>query len=315
MVKKVDLSFVIPAKNEEESIGPLYREIVEVVRKINKSYEIIFIDDGSTDNTFVEMKKLHESDKRVKVIKLRGWCGKTVALQTGFDHTKGKIIFTMDADLQDNPKDIPTFLKKLDEGYDLVVGWKKKRYDSLNVVIPSRILNNFLVPVLTGVRLHDNNCGFKAFRREVVNNINLYGELFRFLPVLVAKQNFKVAEVGVHHRERIHGKSKYGWQKNVKGLLDLLTIVFLTGYVKRPGHFFGTFGLISFFFGFLIGLYITYLRITTGSIQYRHPLLFLGMLLMIIGVQLVTTGLIAEMIVSFSQKRNIYENYIQNKLI
>lgn len=309
------ISFVIPAKNEEESIKPLYDGIISEINKIDFDYEIIFIDDGSTDNTFVVMKKLHESDKRVKVIKLRGWCGKTVALQTGFDDTKGEIIFTMDADLQDNPKDIPTFLKKLDEGYDLVVGWKKKRYDSLNVVVPSRILNNFLIPVLTGVRLHDNNCGFKAFRREVVNNINLYGELFRFLPVLVAKQNFKVTEVGVHHRERIHGKSKYGWQKNVKGLLDLLTIVFLTGYVKRPGHFFGTFGLISFSFGFLIGLYITYLRVTTGSIQYRHPLLFLGMLLMIIGVQLVTTGLIAEMIVSFSQKRNTYENYIQNKLI
>ena len=291
------LSFVIPAKNEQGSLEILYREVSEVLKKATNPYEIIFIDDGSTDDTFEILKKLHRGDKRVKVIRLRGNFGKSTALQIGFNSTSGDIIFTMDGDLQDNPKEIPNFLKKLDSGYDLVSGWKSQRHDpQVQKVIPSRIIN-FLTRFLTGVPIHDTNCGFKAYRRIVIENLNLYGELYRFIPVIAYRQNFKVGEVKVLHRPRIHGKTKFGWERGIKGILDLLTIIFLTGFIRRPGHFFGSLGLGSFFLGFLIGLYISYLRVTTGSIQARHPLLFLGMLLMIIGVQLISTGLLAEMIV------------------
>lgn len=291
------LSFVIPAKNEEASIASLYEEIKSVLIKIKTPYEIIFIDDGSTDSTFEKFKKLHRKDKRVKLIRLRGNFGKSVALRVGFNATLGDIIFTMDADLQDDPKEIPNFLKKLDEGYDLISGWKKERNDpQLQKVIPSRIINS-LTRFLTGVPIHDTNCGFKAYRRIVTENLSLYGELYRFIPVIAYRQNFKVGEVEVLHRKRLHGKTKYGWERGIKGILDLLTIIFLTGFIRRPGHFFGSLGIGSFFLGFLIGLYIAYLRITTGSIQSHHPLLFLGMLLMIIGVQLISTGLLAEMLV------------------
>lgn len=304
---KPQLSFVIPAKNEESSIWPLYREILGALKNLKKSYEIIFIDDGSTDATFEKMRELHNKDRNVKVIRFRGNFAKSAALQAGFDKVSGDVIFTLDADLQDNPSEIPNFLAKLDEGYDLVSGWKRRRHDPWHKVIPSRILN-YTISRLTGVRLHDINCGFKAYRRGVVKNLNLYGELYRFIPIFAASQKFTVTEIPVDHRARKHGKSKFGWERNIKGLLDLFTIVLLTGYAKRPGHFFGTLGLSSFGIGFLIGLYIAYLRLTTGSIQFRHPLLFLGMLLMIIGIQLISTGLLAEMIINAKQKIDYSSN-------
>lgn len=311
-MQKQKLSFVIPAKNEAKSVKVLYREIIDVLKKLGNKFEIIFVDDGSTDKTFEEIKKLYSKDPRVKAIRFRGNFGKSAALQVGFGQARGDIIFTLDADLQDNPRDLPKFFKKIDEGYDLVSGWKKKRRDPWTKVIPSRIFN-LATRVLTGVNIHDTNCGFKAYRREIIENLNLYGELYRFIPVFAAKQNFRVGEVIVAHRPRRYGKTKFGWERNVKGLLDLITITFLTGYLRRPGHFFGTLGLISFLGGFLIGLYITYLRITTGSIQFRHPLLFLGMLLMIIGIQLLATGLLAEMLV-YQKERFDYKSAIKEIL-
>lgn len=308
MKNSVYLSFVIPAHNEEESVSELYDEIVKVTNKSGKTYEIIFIDDGSTDKTYNALKNLHQIDKKVKVLKLRGWFGKSISLQAGFEQAAGEIVITMDADLQDNPKEIPKFIAKIKEGYDLVSGWKKKRYDPISKTFPSKI-GNWLTRVLTGVKIHDLNCGFKAYRKEVTDNLHLYGELYKYIPVLAEKQKFKVTEVIVEHRKRRYGKSKFGWNRNIKGFLDLLTIVFLTGYLSRPGHFFGTLGFISFFFGFAIGLFITYLRITTGSIQNRHPLLYLGMLLMIVGIQLITTGLLAEMFVNFNQRKKGMINY------
>lgn len=303
-MNKYSISFVIPAKNEENSVSILYNEIIKIVKKITSKYEIIFIDDGSTDNTYPQLKKLQHKNKKVKIIKFRGNFGKSAALQAGFNQVKGDIIFTLDADLQDDPKEISVFLRKLEDGYDLVSGWKKQRNDpSISKVIPSRIVN-FLTRKLTGLNIHDTNCGFKAYRREVIENLNLYGELYRFIPVIAAKQNFKVGEVVVNHRSRKYGKTKFGWERGIKGILDLLTIVFLTGYLRRPGHFFGTLGLFAFFLGFLIGIYISYLRLTTGTIQYRQPLLFLGMLLMIIGIQLISAGLLGEMITFWRQKDN-----------
>ncbi len=302
MKRNRKISFVIPAKNEEESVEKLYQEILTSIKRVSRTFEIIFIDDGSTDNTLGILKKLHRKDKRIKVIQFRGNFGKSVALQVGFNVAKGDVIFTMDADLQDNPTEIPKFLDKLNKGYDMVVGWKKTRHDpQFSKVIPSRIINT-LAKFLTGVPIHDTNCGFKAYRRSVIENINLYGELYRFIPIIAHRQNFKVGEVIVDHRVRQFGKTKYGWGRGIKGILDLLTVIFLTGFINRPGHFFGALGLACFLGGFVIGTYITYLRITTGSIQARHPLLFLGMLLMIIGVQLISTGLLAEMIIYSRQK-------------
>src|SRR3990167_3286680 len=310
--KGIDISLVIPARNEQESVETLYGEIIKSLKRLKKKYEIIFVDDGSTDKTFIKLKKIKKTDPKVKILKLRGGFGKSVALQVGFENSKGEIIITLDADLQDNPDQIYKFLNKLDEGYDLVSGLKKKRYDPFTKVIPSRILN-YVTSFLTGVKIHDINCGFKAYRKKVLENINIYGELYRFIPVFAAKQNYKIAEVIVNHRKRKFGITKFGWERNIKGLLDLITITFLTGYFRRPGHFFGTLGLTSLFIGTVIGIYITYLRVTTGSIQDRHPLLFLGMLLIIIGVQLVSTGLLAEMNV-YSKQKFDYTSAIKEKL-
>lgn len=300
---KLDISFVIPAYNEEDSIPVLYKEIVSEMKRIKRSYEIIFIDDGSRDKTFEVCKNLRTKDSKVKIVKLRGNWGKAVGMQVGFDLSKGNIVFTLDADLQDNPKEIPRFIEKLRKGYDLVVGWKKERHDPPSKLISTKLFNS-AVRKTTGLDIHDVNCGFKAYRREVIESIQFYGDLFRLIPVIAHRENFKVGEIVVEHRARKYGKSKYGFERGVKGALDLLTVFFLTGYSKKPGHFFGGLGLLSFGTGFLIGLYITYLRVTTGSIQFRHPLLFFGMLLMIIGVQLITTGLIAEMILNLNPSKD-----------
>lgn len=303
------LSFIIPAKNEALSIQILYKELSETLRDIDKSYEIIFIDDGSTDNTFEVLKEIQSRDGKIKVIRLRGNFGKSIALQIGFKQSKGEIIFTLDADLQDDPKEILKFLNKIEEGYDLVSGWKKIRHDPWNKVIPSRIIN-FIARVITGVNVHDINCGFKAYRKEVVDNLNLYGELYRFIPIFAAKENYRVGEIVIEHRPRKYGKSNFGWSRGIKGVLDLLTVIFLTGYLRRPGHFFGSLGFASFGIGVSIGLYISYLRFDTGSIQNRHPLLFLGMLLMIVGIQLISTGLLAEMII-YNRQRIDYTSAIK----
>jgi len=205
---KVELSFIIPAKNEERSVEILHREISDIMKQIKKDYEIIFIDDGSTDDTFAKIKEISAKDIKVRAFRFRGNFGKSVALQVGFDNARGDIIFTLDADLQDNPKEIPHFLQKLNEGYDLVSGWKKTRHDpTLGKVIPSRIIN-YLTRKLTGIKIHDTNCGFKAYKKNLVRNLNLYGELYRFIPILAAKQNFKVGEVVVEHRSRKFGKTK-----------------------------------------------------------------------------------------------------------
>lgn len=305
------LSFIIPVKNEQDSLKLIFNEIKDVVENLKRDFEVIFVDDGSSDQTFVSLEQLQKENSKIKVIKLRGNFGKSIALQVGFENARGDIIFTLDGDLQDNPSEIPHFLDELAKGYDLVSGWKKKRYDPLTKTIPSKIIN-WLARVLTGVPIHDTNCGFKAYRRELTDSLNLYGELYRFIPIFAAKDNYRVGEIVVEHRKRRFGKSKFGWDRGVKGVLDLLTVIFLTGYLRRPGHFFGSLGLLSFGSGFVIGLYISYIRFTTGTIQYRTPLLFLGMLLMIIGIQLITTGLLAELMIN--QTKRDTKNYIAKVL-
>lgn len=303
------ISFVVPARDEEKTVEILYKGIESELKKLSINFEVIFIDDGSTDRTFDILKKISLKDKRLKVVRLRGGFGKSIALQTGFNMAAGDIVFTMDADLQDDPTDIPKFLKKLEEGYDLVSGWKKIRYDPITKTIPSK-LGNSLVRILTKLPIHDSNCGYKAYRKEVLRDINLYGELYKYIPIFAQSSNFRVGEVIISHHPRKFGKSKFGIERNIKGILDLITVVFLTGYVKRPGHFFGTVGLSFFSIGFVIGLYITYLRITTGGIEFHIPLLFLGVLLMVVGIQFFSTGLISELITSYNQDKSKVKNYI-----
>lgn len=301
--KLPELSFVIPIKNEEGNIKTLTREIKAVCSAIKKTYEILLIDDGSTDKSYKVVKILSKPDSAIRGIKLRGNFGKTTALSVGFAYSRGGIIFTLDGDSQDNPAEIPKFLEKLKEGYDLVSGWKKERHDPITKTLPSK-LGNWITRTLTGIKIHDLNCGYKAYKREVTQNLSLYGELYKFIPIIAAKQNYKVGEVIVRHRKRVQGKSKFGWERNIKGFLDIITIVFLTTYLHKPAHFFGTLGIIFFIPGFLIGLYITYLRISTGGVAYRYPLLFLGALLMIVGIQFISTGLIAEMIINSRGKED-----------
>lgn len=298
---KPRLSFVIPAKNEAENLPLLYQEIIEVLKKTKNDYEMIFIDDGSSDQTWKVITNLHQNDKNVLGIKHRGNFGKAIALTNGFAKASGDIIFTMDADLQDNPKEIPNFLAGFDEGYDIVIGWKRRRHDSLDKVISSRLFNG-VVSLTTGTKYHDINCGFKAYLKDVVKNIN-FGELFRLIPILAAKQNYQIKEIPVDHRSRKFGKSKFGFERSIQGGLDLITVIFLTHFARRPAQFFGGLGLMCGFLGTLIGIYITYLRITTGGIGYRYPLLFLGILLMIVGVQFISTGLLAEMTLNLNAKK------------
>lgn len=305
------VSFVLSAYNEEGSLAVLHEELLTECAKLKLNYEILIVDDGSNDMTFEIAKKLAKSSKQTRVVKLRGNWGKATALRTGFRLAKGEIIATLDADLQDNPADLGKFLEKLSAGYDLVVGWKKVRHDPVSKLISTRLFN-YAVQKFTGLSIHDVNCGFKVFKKNVATTIPVYGDLFRLFPVIAHKQNFKVGEVTVNHRKRKFGKSKFGLERSLKGGLDLITVVFLTGYLSRPGHFFGGFGMLSFGSGFMIGLYITYLRITTGTIQYRHPLLFFGMLLMIIGVQLITTGLVAEMIVNLDSRHDDVDSKIHS---
>jgi len=300
-MRKVDISFVIPAKNEQRNVSLLYEQITNIQKSVKKTYEIIFVDDGSTDNTHNELKKLQNKDKRVKLVKHRSNWGKSKALQSGFDVSKGDIVITMDADLQDNPKKVPNFIKKIESGYDLVNGWKKKRKDSFSITIPSKI-GNFLISKLTGLEIHDLNCGFKAYKRKTLKHLNIYGELYRFIPILLHQKGFKITEIPVPHRRRKYGKSKYKHTKALKILIDLITVLFLSGYSSQPAHFFGSIGIVLFTAGFIMDSYVTYIKLTTGTTGGKIPLLIAGVLFILLGVQIFFTGLIAEMIVNLDQR-------------
>ncbi|KAA3646295.1 MAG: glycosyltransferase [Chloroflexi bacterium] len=307
----MDISLIIPVYNEVESLPALYEQLSEVLKPWKRKYEILFIDDGSDDGTYEVIADLHKQDKRVKVIQFRKNYGKSAALAVGFDAAEGDIFIMMDADLQDDPYEIPKFLKKLEEGYDFVNGWKYPRLDPLNKTLPSRLFN-FTMRTATRINIHDFNCGFKAMRSEVADEITLYGELHRQIPVLAAWRGFKVTEVKVKHHPRQFGKSKFGFQRYYRGLFDFVTVYFLTQYTSRPMHFFGGFGLLSFGAGMIISLYMTYLRFS-GEIIGTRPLLTLGVLLLIIGAQFLFFGLLAEM-VSADRFSKELDYSIKNKL-
>jgi len=301
----VKLSFVIPAYNEEESIILLYKEIIG--NRGEHQYEIIFIEDGSTDGTFEVMKELAGRDANVKVVKFRKNLGKAAALQSGFNIASGDVIFTMDADLQDDPKEIPHFLEKLAEGNDLVTGWKKKRHDPLSKRLPSKFFN-FITSQSFGLKLHDYNCGFKAYRAEVIKELDIYGEMHRYIPALAYSRGFKVAEIVVEHRSRQFGNSKYGWERYFKGFMDLLTVKLLTHYSRSPLYLFGNIGASISFLGFLIALYLSVLKIFFEQTLSNRPLLFLAILLIMVGLQFFSLGLLSELIVNQNRKLNREKN-------
>jgi glycosyltransferase involved in cell wall biosynthesis len=243
------LSAVIPVFCEAESLPALYAELVEVARDQGHELEIIFVDDGSTDGSWAVIERLGAEDTRVRGIRLRRNFGKAAALSAGFEDARGEFIFTLDADLQDDPREIPRFLAAMTDNLDVISGWKKVRHDPWHKVLPSRVFN-WLVGWLTGVKLHDHNCGFKCYRREVLSEVRIYGELHRFIPVLAAARGFRTGEIVIEHRARKFGKSKYGVSRIVKGFLDLLTVYFLTGFTHRPQHLLGTLGIAAFAIGF-----------------------------------------------------------------
>lgn len=290
----MDLSIVIPAYNEHQSLPELMEKISQSLKPHNLIYEIIVVDDGSNDDTLNVLRSLKEQYPPLRVLSFRKNYGKSPALSVGFREARGKSIVTMDADLQDDPAEIPNLLAKLDEGYDMVSGWKKRRHDPLSKVIPSKIFN-LVTSVFSGIRIHDFNCGLKAYRQQVVKSINVYGELHRFIPVLAHWHGFKVSEIPVQHHPRVYGKTKFGLARFFNGFFDLLTVLFLTRFKSTPLHIFGFLGLVSFFIGFLIEAHLTWLWFTGTGIGQR-PLFFLGILLIIVGIQFIGFGLVAEMI-------------------
>jgi glycosyltransferase involved in cell wall biosynthesis len=303
------ISFVIPCLNEEESLELLYEGIIA---NISYDYEVIFIDDGSTDRSREVIRRLHEKDEKVRMIAFRKNFGKAAALQAGFQNCRGDIVITMDADLQDEPAEINSFIDKIHEGYDVVSGWKFRRNDPLEKRLPSKLFNK-VTAVLSGVKLHDFNCGFKAYRRDVVKSISIYGELHRYIPVLAHRKGFKITEIKVKHNERRFGKSKYGVERYLRGFFDSLTVAYFSRYYDKPMHFFGRLGLISGFVGFLVCLYLAIIWLMGQPIGNR-PLLMLGVLLIVVGMQFFSMGLIGDILMENSFKSRYEESHVDERL-
>jgi glycosyltransferase involved in cell wall biosynthesis len=295
------ISYVIPVLNEEESLNQLYSEIIQ--NNPDCEYEIIFIDDGSIDQSYQIMSALAAGDKHVKLIRFRRNFGKAAALQLGFQLSEGDFVFTLDADLQDDPTEIPNFIAKLEEGFDLVSGWKKKRHDPIYKTVPSRLFN-FITARTFKLKIRDFNCGYKLYRSEVVKEITLYGEMHRYIPALANALGFRIGELPVNHRPRRFGKSKYGIERYLRGFFDLLTVKMVTFYVKSPLYLFGRIGVISVALGVLLTGYLTALKVFYGHPLTNRPLLFLGILMILAGLQFVSMGLISELIVNRSQSKN-----------
>jgi glycosyltransferase involved in cell wall biosynthesis len=300
-VKPIEVSVILPVLDEVESLGVLHRELTETLERLGRSYEILFIDDGSRDGSFQLIEKLTVEDPRVRGFQLRRNFGKAAALAVGFREAQGDIVVTLDADLQDDPAEIPKLLARLEDGFDLVSGWKRDRQDPRSKTWPSRLFN-WVTGWLTGVRLHDFNSGFKIYRREVVQEIRLYGELHRFIPVLAAWRGFQVAEVPVHHRARRYGRSKFGSARLWRGFLDLLTVLFLTRYTRRPLHLFGGLGLIAWTVGFVVNAYLTGIWLSGSQPIGHRPLLAFGVLSMLVGVQFFAVGLLSELVLSYQTR-------------
>jgi glycosyltransferase involved in cell wall biosynthesis len=295
------LSVVVPLCNEERSLAVLFDELEAALEPLEQPWEAVFVDDGSTDGTFAALTRLHAANANVRVVRLRRNFGKAAALSAGFEQARGDVVVTLDGDGQDDPAEIPRLLAKLDEGFDLVSGWKARRRDPLRRRVLSRMFNA-VTSWVSGIRLHDMNCGLKAYRAEVVRGLNLYGELHRFVPVLAHAEGYRVAELPVNHRPRAHGRSRYGVERYLRGFLDLLTVSFMGRYRHRPLHLFGGLGLVLGLAGLAILVYLTALKIGGAAIGHR-PLLTLGVLLVVVGLQFFSLGLMSELVTSHHMER------------
>ncbi len=307
------LSIVIPVYNERESLAALHAELAEVAAAHGYDLELIFVDDGSRDGSWDEIRRLAASDERIRAVRFRRNFGKAAALNAGFNAARGELVMTLDADLQDDPHEIPRFLEKMAADCDVVSGWKQVRHDPWHKVLPSRVFNG-MVSWLTGVHLHDHNCGMKCYRREIFDEVRLYGELHRFVPVLAHARGYRVGELVIQHRARKFGQSKYGFRRFVKGFLDLLTVKFLTGFGQRPQHFLGTMGLLCFAVGFLGLTYLAVYWIITQlhpdwhwAPLHQRPALLYSLGALLFGGQLMSIGFLAELITAYQGRdRDLY---------
>jgi glycosyltransferase involved in cell wall biosynthesis len=295
------LSVVVPVHNEERSLALLFDELQAALEAAGRPWEVIFVDDGSVDDTFGTLTRLHAEQEHVRVVRLRRNFGKAAALAAGFEQVRGEIVVTLDGDGQDDPAEIARLLAKLDEGFDLVSGWKTRRRDPVARRLLSRLFNA-VTSWVSGIRLHDMNCGLKAYRAEVVRGLNLYGELHRFIPVLAHYDGYRIAELPVNHRPRGHGRSRYGVERYLRGFLDLLTVSFMGRYRHRPLHLFGGLGLVLGLVGLGVLVYMTVLKLAGQAIGHR-PLLTLGVLLVVVGMQFFSLGLISELLTSHHMER------------
>jgi glycosyltransferase involved in cell wall biosynthesis len=296
------ISVVVPVHDEERSVSLLYEELQAALDPLEDAWEAVFVDDGSADGTFAALTRLHARTGNVRVVRLRRNFGKSAALSAGFAHAAGETVVTIDGDLQDDPSEIPHLLAKLDEGFDLVSGWKAKRRDPWRRRLLSRVFN-WVTGRVSGLRLHDMNCGLKAYRAEVLRGLRIYGELHRFLPVLAHYRGYRIAELPVNHRARPHGRSRYGVERYLRGFLDLLTVSFMGRYRHRPLHLFGALGLVLGLVGTVLLVYLTILKAMGEAIGHR-PLLTLGVLLVVVGLQFFSLGLISELITSHHEERS-----------
>jgi glycosyltransferase involved in cell wall biosynthesis len=292
----VELSVIVPIRNEAPGLVELHRELTDTLDRWGRSYEIVAIDDGSTDDSFAILTRLHAIDPRLRVIRFRRNFGQTAAFSAGFEHARGRIIVTADGDLQNDPRDIPAMIARLESGYDIVCGWRKNRKDAfISRTVPSMLANR-LISWATGVRLHDYGCSLKAFRADVVKPLRLYGEMHRFIPAIASEQGVAIDEIVVNHRSRQHGSSNYGISRTIRVVLDLLTVKFLLSYSTRPLQIFGLIGFTMALLGVLAGGWLTYVKfVGPGQAIADRPMLLLSILLIFTGVQLVTLGLLAEM--------------------
>ncbi len=298
-----DVSVVVPLYDEEASLPELAAQIREVCEEEDLRFEVWLIDDGSRDGSWQVIEALHEQDPRFAGVRLRRNYGKSAALSLGFERAAGTYVVTMDADLQDDPAEIPGLVSKLEEGYDLVSGWKKTRRDPLSKRVPSKFFNA-VTRAISGIPLHDFNCGLKAYHRDVVKSVKVYGELHRYIPLLARWEGYdRISELVVRHRARRYGESKFGLDRFIKGFLDLISVVFLTRFAARPMHFFGTFGTLAFVAGLVVSLWISVDKIVFGNPIGDRPLLLLGVLMIVVGVQMFTTGLLGEMIIRRKMER------------
>lgn len=307
------ISYVIPVFNEQDSIAQLYDEII-ANNPQGYEYEFVFVDDGSNDNSYEILERIAQTDNQVTVVKFRRNFGKAAAMQSAFEQVQGDIIITLDADLQDDPSEIINFVEKIEQGYDLVSGWKKERQDPKSKTIPSKMFN-YVTSRSFHMKLHDFNCGYKAYKKELVKELDIYGEMHRYIPALAYAKGFKVTEIPVKHRARQYGRSKYGKERYLRGFLDLLTVKLVTNYIISPLYLFGKIGVSFFSIGFLIGLYLTIMKFGFGVPLYNRPLLFLSVLLIMVGLQFFSIGLLGELIVNQNRKANKHRRVSVEKII